>query len=65
MTRELLTTKSAASQMGVADSTIRSWVQKGWLNVAVKAEGKNHYWRDDLLKAELRARRGPDVADRS
>jgi excisionase family DNA binding protein len=65
VTRELLTTKSAARQMGVADSTIRSWVQKGWLTVAMRSEGKSFYWRDDLLRAELRARRGPHVADPS
>jgi len=53
-----MTTETAAEQMGVATSTIRSWVERGWLPVAAKAGGKSYYWRAEVLKAERRARRG-------
>lgn len=62
---ELITTKEAAEQMFVAESTIRSWVRKGWLPTAIKVKRKSYYWREDVLKAELRARRGEPVANAS
>ena len=60
-----MTTETAATEMGVATSTIRTWVERGWLRVAAKAGGKSYYWRSDVLKAERRARRGEVVADAS
>lgn len=65
MSPELLTTKEAAEQMYVAQSTVRSWVRKGWLPTATKVGHRSYYWRDDVLKAERRARRGGSLADDS
>ena len=66
MTHAIMTTAQAADEMGVADATIRSWVRNGWLTVAARGpRRKAYYWRDDVLKAELRARRGRPVADGS
>ena len=58
----LISTEEAATEMGVAHSTILTWVHRGWLTTAGKIAGKSYYWRDDVLKAERRARRGQDVA---
>jgi DNA-binding transcriptional MerR regulator len=60
-----MSTKDAAAEMRVAESTIRTWVQNGWLAIAGKVGGKNYYRRADVLKAELRARRGDVLADHS
>lgn len=65
MNDRLMSTKEAAGDMRVAESTIRTWVHNGWLPVAGKVAGKNYYLRDDVLKAELRARRGDLLADNS
>lgn len=65
MSPELVATKDAAEQMGVARSTILTWVHRGWLPIAVKISRRSYYWRDDVLKAERRARRGDMVADAS
>lgn len=65
MTAALITTGDAAAEVHVARSTILSWVHRGWLQSAGKVAGKSYYWRDDVLKAERRARRGEAVADAS
>jgi DNA-binding transcriptional MerR regulator len=63
MTAAILTNRSAAQEMGVSPSTIRSWVRYGWLPVTARGpRRKAYYRRDDVLKAERRARRGAAVA---
>jgi len=61
----LISTEEAAIEMHVARSTILGWVHRGLLPIAGKINRRSYYWRDDVLKAERRARRGQDVADAS
>lgn len=58
-------TADAAEQMRVAESTVRSWVHRGWLPVLgyTNAPHRKAWYRyEDVLKAERRARRGPELA---
>lgn len=62
---EILTTKQAAVEFRVAESTIRKWVARGLLTVAGRSGRTNCYWRSDLLEADRLARRGGSVAKAS
>lgn len=61
----LVDTKEAARRSFVVEGTIRKWVQRGWLTVAIKDGRRNYYWLDDVLEVDRRARRGAVLADRS
>jgi excisionase family DNA binding protein len=52
---ELVTTTQAAREVGVARSTLVSWVHQGWLEPHATTMGGHYRWDVDRLKDEIRA----------
>jgi predicted site-specific integrase-resolvase len=52
-----VTTPVAAKAIGVAQSTLASWVQRGLIKPHLVTLGGQYRWQVEKLKAELRAKR--------
>ena len=60
--RDLLTTKEAASRLGVAPRTLQAWVQRGWIRAIRLPSGRLRFRVGDLDSARREV--GGSSADR-
>ena len=55
MAGELVSTSVAAKAIGVSQSTLVSWVNKGMIQPHFTTMGGHYRWNIERLKAEIRA----------
>jgi len=44
----------AAKRIGVSQSTLANWVQRGWVTPHLRTPGHRYRWQVERLKRELR-----------